>query len=92
MYHIFIIHLLIERYLAYCYFLAIVSKEATDRAEQVSLLSDVKFFRQMLKCGVTGLYGRLIFSLLRVLDADFHNVCTSLEHALPGFLCQLDPS
>ena len=77
MYHSFLIHLSADGYLGCFHVLAVVNSAAMNIGLHVSLSVLVSSIC-MPSSGITGLYGRCIFSFLRNLYTVLHSGCISL--------------
>jgi len=79
MYHIFCIHSSVERHLGSFHLLAIINKAAMNIVEHVSLFYVWASFGYMSKRGIAGSLGSVMSNVLRNLQTDFQNGCTSLQ-------------
>ena len=79
MYHIFIVHLLIEGRLGCFQLLAITNNAAMNIVEHMSLLYDWASFGYMPNSGIARSCSKLFPNFLRTHHTDFQSSCTSLH-------------
>jgi len=79
MYHFFCIHSTVEGHLGSFQLLAIINKAALNRVEHVSLLYVRVSYGYLPKRGIAGSTGSSMSNIMRNLQTDFQNGCTSLQ-------------
>lgn len=79
MYHIFARHSSVEGHLVCFHFPARATRVAMNMSGQVFVDKNAGCLGHMPRRSIAGLYGRYIFSFLRILCAGFHGDCTSLQ-------------
>jgi len=91
MYHIFCIHSSVEGHLGSFQLLAIMNKAAMNIVEHVSFLYVGASFGYMPKRDIARSSGSSMSNLLRNLQTDFQNGCTSLQYQQQGKSVPLSP-
>ena len=79
MYHIFLIHSLVEGHLGCVQVLAMTNKAAMNIVEYMSLWHDWASFGHIPKSDITGSWGRLFPNFLRSHHTDIQRGCTNLN-------------
>lgn len=92
LYHMFINHQPVVQHLVCFYLLPIVNKTTVNMIEQISVEQDAQSFGHMLRCGMGGLHGIIIFSFLIIIQTDFNGAAPVCMHVHSEGSCLLPAS